>query len=112
MGRYILFVIKLVFLAVVGKHYTAQEAADIGVIDRVFPPSSNILNCTMEYSQSIIGKSLFNRRVSTMHVKDAAKVGKSFHNTIVFLDLEFASTTSVFVKATNKQSITLSLYIA
>ena len=95
-------------MAVVGKHYTAQEAADIGVIDRVFSRSSNILNCAMEYSQSIIGKSLFNRRVSTMHVKDAAKVGKSFHK-IVFLHLEFASTTSVFVKATNhKQSITKS----
>ncbi|CAK8675184.1 unnamed protein product [Clavelina lepadiformis] len=57
-----------------GDEYSAQIAANIGIIDRIFPSNADILESAVQYAQSIIGKSLINRRVSKLPVKDASKV--------------------------------------
>lgn len=58
----------------IGRHYSAQEAANIGLLDRIFPPSADLIKCAVEFAQTIFNKNMQNRRVSLMKVKDAAQV--------------------------------------
>lgn len=57
-----------------GNEHSASEAFNIGLIDKVYSESMNIQECAKQFAQTISGKSLQSRRLSTKSVPDASKV--------------------------------------
>jgi len=58
-----------------GKHHSAQEAANIGLLDRIYPASSDVVRCAIEFSKTLTRKSLSSRRISLLPVSDSVHVG-------------------------------------